>query len=92
MVFDPGENRMKFRAGDNGIEACIPGATDENGFFDINCPMTGVDAGIAKVKIEYNAWDPLNNDRYRYKNKTQAMFFPVFSNSTIDVTEVGPFR
>ncbi len=92
MVFDPVENRMKFRAGDDGIEACIPGATDENGFFDINCPMTGVDAGMAKVKIEYNAWDPLNNDRYRYKNKTQAMFFPVFSNSTIDVTEVGPFR
>ena len=54
--------------------------------------MTGVDAGMAKVKVEYNAWDPLNNDRYRYKNKTQTMFFPVFSNSTIDVSEVGPFR
>ena len=25
MVFDPVENRMKFRAGDDGIEACIPG-------------------------------------------------------------------
>ena len=47
---------------------------------------------MAKVKVEYNSWDPLNNDRYRYKNKTQTMFFPVFSNSTIDVSEVGPFR
>jgi len=92
MVFDPIEDRTKFRAGDTGIEACIPGATDENGFFDINCPLTGVDAGMAKVKVEYNSWDPLNNDRYRYKNKTQTMFFPVFSNSTIDVLEVGPFR
>ena len=92
MVFDPIEDRTKFRAGDTGIEACIPGATDENGFFDINCPLTGVDAGMAKVKVEYNSWDPLNNDRYRYKNKTQTMFFPVFSNSTIDVSEVGPFR
>ena len=92
MIFDPIENRMKFRAGDTGVEACIPGATDENGFFDINCPLTGVDAGMAKVKVEYNSWDPLNNDRYRYKNKTQTMFFPVFSNSTIDVSEVGPFR
>ena len=92
MIFDPLENRMQFRAGDTGIEACIPGATDENGLFDINCPLTGVDAGMAKVKVEYNAWDPLNNDRYRYKNKTQTMFFPVFSNSTIEVSEVGPFR
>ena len=92
MVFDPIENRMKFRAGDSGIEACIPGATDESGFFEINCPLAGVDAGMAKVRVEYNSWDPLNNDRYRYKNKTQNMFFPVFSNSTIDVSEVGPFR
>ena len=92
MTLDPIENRMKFRAGDSGVEACIPGATDENGFFDINCPISGVDAGMAKVKVEYNSWDPLNNDRYRYKNKTQTMFFPVFSNSTIDVSEVGPFR
>ena len=92
MVYDPIEDRMKFRAGDNGIQACIPGATDENGFFDINCPISGVDAGMAKVKVEYNAWDTLNNDRYRYKNKTQSLFFPVFSNSTIDVSEVGPFR
>ena len=92
MIFDPIENRMKFRAGDTGVEACIPGATDENGFFDINCPLAGVDAGMAKVKVEYNSWDPLNNDRYRYKNKTQSLFFPVFSNSTIDVSEVGPFR
>jgi len=92
MIFDPIENKMKFRAGDTGVEACIPGATDGNGFFDINCPLAGVDAGMAKVKVEYNSWDPLNNDRYRYKNKTQTMFFPVFSNSTIDVSEVGPYR
>ena len=92
MIFDPADNRMKFRAGDNGIEACIPGSTNESGFFEINCPLTGVDAGTAKVTVEYNAWDPLNNDRYRYKNKTQPMFFPVFSNSTIEVSEVGPFR
>ena len=92
MVFDPIENRMKFRAGDEGIGACIPGATDDNGFFEINCPISGVDAGTAKVNVEYNAWDTLNNDRYRYKNKTQVMFFPVFSNSTIEVSEVGPFR
>jgi hypothetical protein len=92
MIFDPIENRMRFKAGDTGIEACIPGTTDESGFFDINCPLTGVDAGMAKVKVEYNSWDPLNNDRYRYKNKTQTMFFPVFSNSTLDVSEIGPFR
>ena len=30
MVFDPVENPKKFRAGDDVIEDCIPGATDEN--------------------------------------------------------------
>tara|TARA_B100000029_G_scaffold505613_2_gene586599 strand:- start:966 stop:8855 length:7890 start_codon:yes stop_codon:yes gene_type:complete len=92
QVFDPIKNETQFIAGDEGVQACLPGATDENGFFEINCPLAGVDAGTAKVMVEYNAWDTLNNDRYRYKNKTQPMFFPVFSNSSIEVSEIGPFR
>ena len=47
-------------------------------------------AGQARVTIEYNSYD--NNDRYRYKNASVTRLFPVFSNSTLLVTEVGPFK
>ena len=76
--------------GDRGVTSCIPGISDENGFFEIVCPLSGVDAGQAKVRIEYNSYE--NNDRYRYHNASMTKFFPVFSNSTVDITEIGPFR
>ena len=76
--------------GDKGVTACIPGVSDENGFFDIVCPLSGVDAGQAKVRIEYNSFE--NNDRFRYHNASVTKFFPVFSNSTVDISEIGPFR
>ena len=75
---------------DKGISACIPGITDENGFFEIICPLSGVEAGQAKVRIEFNSYE--NNDRYRYHNASVTKFFPVFSNSTVAISEVGPFR
>ncbi len=77
-------------SGNKGVTACIPGVSDENGFFDIVCPLSGVDAGQAKVRIEYNSFE--NNDRFRYHNDSVTKFFPVFSNSSVDITEVGPFR
>ena len=76
--------------GDGGTISCVPGVTDENGFFDILCPLSGVEAGQATVKIDFNSYE--NNDRYRYKNASITKIFPVFSNSTIEVSEVGPFR
>ncbi|MEE2625398.1 MAG: hypothetical protein VYD50_03995, partial [Candidatus Thermoplasmatota archaeon] len=75
---------------DKGISACIPGITDENGFFEIICPLSGVEAGQAKVRIEFNSYE--NNDRYRYHNASVTKFFPVFSNSTVAISEIGPFR
>jgi len=76
--------------GDKGVTSCIPGTSDENGFFEIVCPLSGVDAGQAKVRIDFNSFE--NNDRYRYHNASVTKFFPVFSNSSLDITEVGPFR
>ena len=72
------------------IQACIPGITDSNGFFDIVCPMTGIEAGVAKVTTDFNSYE--NNDRYRYKNKSVDNYFDVFSNSTIEISEIGPFK
>ena len=76
--------------GDRGISSCIPGISDENGFFEIICPLSGIEAGQAKVRVEFNSYE--NNDRYRYHNASVTKFFPVFSNSSVVVSEVGPFR
>lgn len=75
---------------DKGIVSCIPGVTDSTGNFSIICPISGVQAGQARVNIEFNSYE--NNDRYRYKNATKVKLFPVFSNSSLSISEIGPFR
>ncbi len=75
---------------ETGIVACLPGATNVDGFFEITCPLSGVAAGQARVKIEFNSYE--NNDRYRYHNASVTRLFPVFSNSTLQLQEIGPFR
>ena len=42
------------------------------------------------VNIQFNSYE--NNDRYRYSNSSSTRIFPVFSNSTMQIMEVGPFR
>ena len=78
--------------GDGGVQGCQEGYTDFNGFFAIDCELSGVIAGKARVTVTYSAWDNENNDRFRYSNKTLQTEFEVFSNSTIAIEEVGPFR
>ena len=73
-----------------GVVSCLPGTTDANGLFDIICPLTGVQAGQARVNIQFNSYE--NNDRFRYSNASSTRVFPVFSNSTTQILEVGPFR
>jgi hypothetical protein len=73
-----------------GVVSCLPGTTDVNGLFDIICPLTGVQAGQARVNIQFNSYE--NNDRFRYSNASATRVFPVFSNSTTQIMEVGPFR
>ena len=73
-----------------GPVSCVPGTTNFEGNFSIVCPLSGVLAGQARVTVEYNAWE--NNDRYRYKNQSVTHLFPVFSNSTLEITEAGPFK
>ena len=75
---------------DMGSQVCIPGTTDADGFFEIVCPLTGVEAGQAMVTISYDPYESLDNWRYKASNITKI--FPVFSNSTLLVQEVGPFR
>ena len=75
---------------DMGSQVCIPGTTDADGFFEIICPLTGVEAGQAMVTISYDPYESLDNWRYKASNITKI--FPVFSNSTLLVQEVGPFR
>jgi plastocyanin len=75
---------------DKGIVSCIPGITDSTGNFSIICPISGVQAGQAKVRVEFNSYE--NNDRYRYENQSVTRFFPVFSNSSLSISEIGPFR
>jgi hypothetical protein len=64
--------------------------TNIDGRFSITCPLSDVMAGKAKVTVSYSAYD--NNDAYRYENKTVQTEFDVFSNSTLQITEVGPFK
>ena len=78
--------------GDSGVQGCEEGYTDINGYFSIDCELSGVIAGKARVTVTYSAWDTENNDRYRYSNKTLQTEFEVFSNSTIGISEVGPFK
>ena len=73
-----------------GPVACFNGITDINGQFAITCPLSDVMAGTARVTVTYSAWD--NNDAYRYQNKTVQTEFDVFSNSTLQIAEVGPFK
>ena len=73
-----------------GPVACYNGITDINGKFSITCPLSDVMAGTALVTVTYSAWD--NNDAYRYQNKTVQTEFAVFSNSTLQIAEVGPFK
>ena len=75
---------------ETGVSGCIPGVSDSNGFFAIVCPLSGVEAGQARVNIEFNSYE--NNDRYRYKNSSTTRLFPVFSNSTLEVDAIGPYR
>ena len=76
--------------GISGPVACYNGVTDINGRFAITCPLSDVMAGKARVSVTYSAWD--NNDAYRYQNKTVQTEFDVFSNSTLQIAEVGPFK
>jgi len=69
---------------------CQSGFTDADGYFSITCPLSDVSAGRARVTVQYSAYD--NNDAYRYENKTVQTEFDVFSNSTLQITEVGPFK
>ncbi|MEC7686052.1 MAG: DUF4129 domain-containing protein, partial [Candidatus Thermoplasmatota archaeon] len=71
-------------------QVCIPGTTDADGFFEIICPLTGVEAGQAMVTVSYDPYESMDNWRYKPSNITKI--FPVFSNSTMLVQEVGPFR
>jgi hypothetical protein len=73
-----------------GPVACYNGITDINGMYAITCPLSDVMAGKARVTVSYSAWD--NNDAYRYQNKTVQTEFDVFSNSTLQIAEVGPFK
>ena len=76
--------------GQTGPVACQSGTTNIDGYFNILCPLSDVMAGKAKVTVTYSAYD--NNDAYRYENKTVQTEFDVFSNSTLQITEVGPFK
>ena len=71
------------------VPQCEAGRTDQEGYFEIDCPLNGVFAGQAQVTVRYNA--DLNNDGYRFKDATVIKNFAVFSNSTLNIEEVGPF-
>ena len=44
-----------------GSQVCIPGVTDNDGFFEIICPLSGVEAGQAMVTISYDPYESLDN-------------------------------
>jgi hypothetical protein len=70
--------------------SCNSGMTDLDGYFSIQCPLSDASAGKAKVTVTYSSYD--NNDAYRYQNDTYETEFDVFSNSTLALNEVGPFK
>jgi hypothetical protein len=75
---------------DLGVKSCQGDITDINGMFDVICPLNDVQAGQAKVTVNFLSYE--TGDQYRYKNSSLTKFFPVFSNSTMTFQEVGPFR
>ncbi len=74
----------------DGPQTCPSSSTDEFGAYLIECPISGVNAGTALVTVTYNAYD--NNDAYRYRNKTVFDKFEVWSNSSLQISEIGPFK
>jgi len=76
----------------NQITKCNDGRTDEFGIFVIECDIEGVQAGQADINIIYSALDSQNRDQYRYKSKTLPLTYQIFSNSTLSITDVGPFK
>jgi hypothetical protein len=76
--------------GQSNPTSCQAGMTDMDGYYSILCPLSDVMAGKAKVSVTYSSYD--NNDAYRYENKTVQTEFDVFSNSTLAINEVGPFK
>ena len=76
--------------GQSNPTSCQAGMTDMDGRYSILCPLSDVLAGKAKVSVTYSSYD--NNDAYRYENKTVQTEFDVFSNSTLAINEVGPFK
>ena len=77
---------------DNQITKCSDVRTDENGIFVIECDIEGVQAGQADINIIYSALNTANRDQYRYKSKTLPLTYQIFSNSTLSITDVGPFK
>ena len=76
----------------NQITKCNDVRTDEFGIFVIECDIEGVQAGQADINIIYSALDSQNRDQYRYKSKTLPLTYQIFSNSTLSITDVGPFK
>lgn len=76
--------------GQSGPVNCNAAVTDENGNYSITCPLSDVLAGKTKVTVSYSSYD--NNDAFRYDNKTVQTEFDVFSNSSLFISEVGPFK
>lgn len=76
--------------GQSGPVNCNAAVTDADGNYSITCPLSDALAGKTKVTVSYSSYD--NNDAFRYDNKTVQTEFDVFSNSTLAITEVGPFK
>ena len=76
----------------NQITKCEDVRTDQSGIFVIECDIEGVQAGQADINIIYSALDSQNRDQYRYKSKTLPLTYQIFSNSTLSITDVGPFK
>ena len=76
--------------GQSGPISCNAAVTDADGNYSITCPLSDVMAGKTKVTVSYSSYD--NNDAFRYDNKTVQTEFDVFSNSTLAITEVGPYK
>jgi hypothetical protein len=70
-------------------EFCPTERTDNNGLYSIECDdFKNVKSGKVTVFVEFNAQE--NNDAYRYKGSVAESRFDVFSNSTLEITEIGP--
>ena len=74
---------------DPNFRSCGATFTDSEGRYSAVCPLSNVAAGEATVRVEYSRFDNAN-DAYRYNNDTVETIFPVFSNSTLRITRVGP--